>query len=64
MEIVKMGKINMSEDIRQFTCRHCGTIFKATKFEYNTASMLEYMHDGIQYTCECPVCKREATIPT
>jgi len=64
MEIIKMGRLNNPEEIKQFECRHCGTIFKANKFEYNTAGQFAYLHDGIQYKCTCPVCKREATIPT
>lgn len=56
MLILKKGK--MPNGAKRFVCIYCGTVFKAEYGEYQNASQLEYMHDGIVNRCQCPICKR------
>ena len=60
MRIIKEGKIPTFT--KKFNCYNCGTIFEADKNEYQNASQIEYIHDGILAYCKCPICKKLAYI--
>ena len=60
MKIIKRGEI--PDYTKRFTCETCGTIFEADQGEYKGCSQLAYLHDGLLYQCECPVCKKTAYI--
>ena len=62
MKIIKKGVI--PKQTKEFTCRFCDTVFEAEKGEYSVADQMSYLQNGIQYECQCPICKRTATIPT
>ena len=54
MKIVKWGTV--PTQTKEFTCRHCETVFEADYGEYTSCNQLEFMHDGLEYKAECPVC--------
>lgn len=60
MKIIKHGKIPVST--KRFTCDNCGTVFSAEKGEYKSCGQMGYMHDGLLYECQCPVCSKTAYI--
>lgn len=62
MKIIQKGVI--PKQAKKFICRFCNTIFEAENGEYSVADQMSYLHDCIQYECQCPICKRTATIPT
>lgn len=60
MRIIKQGTIPTYT--KQFTCNNCGTVFEAEMGEYKHCGQMAYMHDGLIYECECPVCRKMAYI--
>ena len=56
MKILKRGEIPKYSKI--FVCGNCGSEFEAEKGEYQSCGQLAYMHDGLEYECRCPVCKK------
>lgn len=60
MQIIKHGSIKKKEKL--FICENCGCEFLASETEYECASQMAYIHDGITYLCQCPTCKRTAYI--
>ena len=57
MEIIKRGTIPPTPT-QEFTCKYCGTVFKAKLGEYCSCSQIEYFQSGSTYQCSCPVCKK------
>lgn len=60
MRIIKTGKLPSSQ--KKFTCDNCGTVFEADKGEYHSCGQMGYLHDGLLYECECPLCGKMAYI--
>lgn len=60
MKIIKRG--DPKRPSQRFTCTNCETIFEADYGEYHNADQIEYMHDGILYKCQCPVCNEMAYV--
>lgn len=56
MRIIKQGRPKATKNILRFRCCRCGCEFEADDTEYEQASQIAYVHDGIIATCICPCC--------
>ena len=56
MRIIKQGRPKATKNILRFRCCRCGCEFEADATEYEQASQIAYVHDGIIATCICPCC--------
>ena len=63
MRIIKQGRPKTTKNILRFRCCRCGCEFEADDTEYEQASQIAYMHDGIIATCICPCCGATVYIP-
>ena len=63
MRIIKQGRPKATKNILRFRCCRCGCEFEADDTEYEQASQIAYMHDGIIATCICPCCGTTVYIP-
>lgn len=53
MKIIKQGKLNKPQEVKQFECKKCGCVFKADNDEYLTKSY----YNELYYVCLCPNCE-------
>ena len=60
MLIIHRGEV--PDITKRFECKYCGTLFEAAEGEYVSCNQMEYMHDGLEYKCLCPVCGRTVYI--
>ena len=63
MRIIKQGRPKATKNILRFRCCRCGCEFEADDTEYEQASQIAYVHDGIIATCICPCCGATVYIP-
>lgn len=63
MRIIKQGRPKATKNILRFRCCRCGCEFEADDTEYEQASQIAYVHDGIIATCICPYCGATVYIP-
>ena len=63
MRIIKQGRPKATKNILRFRCCRCGCEFEADDTEYEQASQIAYVHDGIIATCLCPCCGARVYIP-
>lgn len=56
MKIIKNGDISRLRKHIEFLCVRCECQFIADDTEYEYASQMELMHDGIVVKCKCPTC--------
>ena len=63
MRIIKQGRPKATKNILRFRCCRCGCEFEADNTEYEQASQIAYVHDGIIATCICPCCGATVYIP-
>ena len=63
MRIIKQGRPKATKNILRFRCCRCGCEFEADNTEYEQASQIAYVHDGIIATCICPCCGVTVYIP-
>ena len=63
MRIIKQGRPKATKNILRFRCCRCGCEFEADDTEYEQASQIAYVHDGIIATCICPCCGARVYIP-
>ena len=61
MRIIKQGRPKATKNILRFRCCRCGCEFDADDTEYEQASQIAYVHDGIIATCICPCCGLQCT---
>lgn len=53
MEIIKQGKMPDLECVKLFKCPICGSVFKASKREYDYSEPEDIPP---YYKCTCPIC--------
>lgn len=58
MEIIKFGNRDKAKPKKRFVCSNCGCEFIADNTEYQSASQIEFFHDGIRRKCKCPCCQK------
>ena len=63
MRIIKQGRPKATKNILRFRCCRCGCEFEADDTEYDQASQIAYVHDGIIAACICPCCGVTVYIP-
>ena len=63
MRIIKQRRPKATKNILRFRCCRCGCEFEADDTEYEQASQIAYVHDGIIATCICPCCGARVYMP-
>lgn len=63
MRIIKQGNRKQPKNILRVRCSRCECEFEADDTEYEQASQIAYVHDGIIATCICPCCGARVYIP-
>ncbi len=56
MRIIKRGEYSECRRLQVFGCKRCGCVFEANNREYEAASQVESVFDGIIAKCRCPQC--------
>lgn len=56
MRVIKQGEYSECRRLQVFGCKRCGCVFEADKYEYEAASQVESVFDGIVAKCRCPQC--------
>ncbi len=56
MEILKQGDLAKLDNKKAFVCNKCGCEFTADDKEYEPASQIDYIGNGVSAYCKCPCC--------
>nr|DAI25543.1 MAG TPA: Transcription initiation factor IIE, alpha FINGER, Transcription [Caudoviricetes sp.] len=56
MRIIKRGEYSERRRLQVFDCKRCGCVFEVNNHEYEAASQVESVFDGIIAKCRCPQC--------